>query len=202
MEIRGLRGSGTRPPRIPWIRESRGLRYRGTGNPGSQGSGIPTIRVAVFSLSLMRLVVSAICPSPLSLVLLLVEAMSFPDLPAPAFSGTLRSENQRVVGTLELLVRGISHFRVFFCRPDTSPLPPLPCLCLAARCGSVVFTTAARALSPETCARPIAICPLSHHDPLTCCLAIPPPGPCLKSRSSLLVPVSWLCFTTHPHSVS
>ena len=44
--------------------------------------------------------------------------------PVPAFSGTLRSENQRVAGTLEFLVRGIPHSRVSFVA-QTPPLFPL-----------------------------------------------------------------------------
>ena len=37
MEICGFRGSGPRPPRIPWSPESRGLRNWKAGNPGSRG---------------------------------------------------------------------------------------------------------------------------------------------------------------------
>ena len=113
LRIPGFRGSKTRPPGIPGFRESRGLRRRRSGNSGPRGSGISSIRAVVFPLSLMRQVVSAICPS------LLV-----PDLPASLYSGILRSENRRSGGTLDLLVSGISAFRVFFFA-QSPPIAPL-----------------------------------------------------------------------------
>ena len=168
LRISGFRGSKTRPPGIPGFRESRGLRRRRSGNSGPRGSGISSIRAVVFPLSLMRQVVSATCPSFL-----------FPDLPAPLYSGILRSENRRSGGDSRLArVWDFVFSRILF-RPVASHRPPVPFLCLADRCGGVIFATAVRVLSCETRARVNAVPRNSalYHAPTRCLVASLSPYP-------------------------